>query len=444
MPGSRSFPSPRLRIALFVYALVWLVALPGLLLYLVWRGRKDVLYRSHLGERFGLHDAAPMGAVWVHAVSLGEMRSAARLVRAFLDRGETVVTTHFTPAGRREAEREFGADIAAGRLRAVWVPFEFGVSYGAFFRTFQPKFGLVMEVEIWPRMIAASRQAGVPLFLCNAQYPKRSFERDRTRTTLRAEILKGLAGAFVKSTLQAERFHAAGIERVAVTGELRFDQPIPAHQLAAGEAARAALATGRPVVAIASSIEGEDPIYLETIAALLADADQAGRPRPLFIYVPRRPERFDEVAGLVAAAGLRVERRSRLFAADLSLSAPPSAPPDVLIGDSLGEMYFYLAMADRVVVGGGFTPKGAHNIIEPLALGKPVITGPHVWTIEYPFAEAEAAGLALSVADAAGLIAALGAPPAVAPGAMERFFADHAGATARTLAALPEVLAESR
>lgn len=433
------FPSLRLRSALLAWRLLWVLGLPAALFYLWRRGRKDPLYPRHLGERFGRYDRAMPGAVWVHAVSLGEMRSATPLVRALLDRGERVVTTHFTPAGRREAERAFATDIAQGRLVAVWVPFEFGFAFRRFFRAFRPRYGLVMEVEIWPRMVMEARAARVPLFACNAQYPSRSFARDTSRTPVRAELMRGLAGALVKSELQKERFETVGVSNIAVTGELRFDQPIPETQVAAGLAARTWLAPDRPVIAIASAVEGEDALFLRTIRAVREAYGAAGDQAPLFVYVPRAPERFGPVHDLIAGAGLSVAARSKLFDAALA-PVGDAAPPEVLLGDSLGEMNFYLALADRVVVGGGYTPKGSHNIIEPLALKKPVIVGPETWTIEYPAEEAIAAGVCQRIT-AKDLAAAL-APDAPAPSAetIERFFGAHAGGVDKTLAALPVLL----
>ncbi|NJM84380.1 MAG: 3-deoxy-D-manno-octulosonic acid transferase [Tabrizicola sp.] len=422
----------RLRLFLLFWAALWHLGLPFALVYLWWRGRKDALYAQHLGERFG-RVAAPPGAVWVHAVSLGEMRSAVPLVRAFLDRGESVVTTHFTPAGRREAERVFAAEIAAGRMAVIWVPFEFGWAYRRFFRAIRPKFGLVMEVEIWPRMIFSARRAGVPLFMCNAQYPTKSMARDES-FPLRHDLMRGFAGALVKSDLQASRFASVGVGRIEVTGELRFDQPVPSSQLAAAAAARPVLAGGREVVTFASVVEGEDSIYLDAIAAALAAPDP-----PLTVYVPRKPERFDDVAALIAGRGLRMARRRDLLDGDLALRGK-AGQIDILLGDSLGEMYFYIALSDLVVTGGGFTPKGAHNIIEPLALKRPVIVGPQVHTIEYPVTEAIEAGVCLRVLTPEELSVALRDWPGPEPEEIEHFFEDHAGATERTLNALDRLL----
>ncbi len=443
MKGDR----PKLALFLALWSALWTVGLPLIWFYLRRRARKDALYDQHLGERFGRYPAPLPGAVWVHAVSLGELRSAVPLIRALLDRGERVVTTHFTPAGRREAERVFAADIATGRMRVVWVPLETAWAYRGFFRAFRPAYGLVMEIEIWPRMVQAARGARVPLLMCNAQYPSRSIVKDSKGLRLRQAVMRDFAGALVKSQLQADRFAAIGVQNIAITGELRFDQPIPMTQITAGLAARRWIgADGRRVICIASAVEGEDATYVQALQALRAHHAKVGLPPPLCVYVPRRPERFDEVDGTLRAAGLSVLRRSVAFPGGLDPATwgPPRDCPDVFLGDSLGEMYAFLAMSDQVIVGGGFTAKGAHNIIEPLALKKPVLTGPEVWTIEYPFAEAEDAGVAHRVADADALAAALITGDGPTPAQIEAFFAAHAGGAKRTLAALPEVLARAR
>ncbi len=424
------FPPLRLRIALFVYGLAWWVLLPVAIVYLRLRARKDPLYAAHLAERFGLVRPRVRNPVWVHAVSLGEMRSATPLIRALLAQGDCVLTTHFTPAGRREAVREFSAEIAAGRVQVAWVPFDMELAYAAFLHRFAPKYGLVMEIEIWPRMIMACRARGVPLFMCNAQYPQKSFNKDMAGWGLRAALTAGFAGGFVKSDLQAERFAAAGLRNIHITGEMRFDQPIPQAQLQAAARLRERLVAGRPAFTLTSVVAGEDAVYIDMIRQV---------PGAFFVYVPRAPERFDEVAGMLRDAGLRFARRSEVLDAALGAGEVPQV--DVLLGDSMGEMYFYLALCDRAIVGGGFVTKGAHNIIEPLALRKPVIVGPHIWTIEYPAQEAIAAGVCHHVMTEAELLDAVQAPVAVSDDQIAGFYADHAGAVARTLTALPRALA---
>ncbi|MFA8441321.1 3-deoxy-D-manno-octulosonic acid transferase [Yoonia sp.] len=427
----KGYPSLKLRLALIAYTLLWWVLLPVVVLYLRRRGRKDPLYAQKLAERFGRYRARLKNPVWVHAVSLGEMRSATPLIRALLAQGETVLTTHFTPAGRREAEREFAAEIAAGTVQTVWVPFEYSFAYRRFLKHFAPKYGLVMEIEIWPRMIMACRRYRTPLFMCNAQYPEKSFEKDQQGLGLRAALVAGFAGAFVKSEGQRARFAAVGMQNIHVTGELRFDQPIPQAHLTAAAACRTALTKGRPSFTLTSVVEGEDALYIAMIRQTTG---------VFFVYVPRAPERFDDVAQMLQAAGLRYARRSALLDDDLGL-ADPAPEIDVLLGDSMGEMYFYLGLCDRAIVGGGFVPKGAHNIIEPLALKKPVIVGPHIWTIAYPATEAMAAGVCQLVPDAQALMAEVQAPTPVTDTQITTFYEDHAGGVARTLAAIPKALA---
>ncbi len=427
-----------LRAAIFLYRLLWWPALPLLLAYLWLRGQRDPAYRRHWGERFGGGPVLP-NAVWVHAVSLGEMRSAAPLVQALLARGERVVTTHLTPAGRRAAEAAFAPEIAAGRLVARYLPLETHHAWARLLRRARPKLVLALEIEIWPGMIAALDRAGVPLALVNSQVPGRSMPRaERLARTLGHPVAL-VPLVLAKSERHAARFRTLGAPKVTVCGELRFDQPVPAAQTAAAATLRRGLT--RPVVTLASVVAGEEALYLDALSQL---RDRLPIP-PLVVWVPRAPELFDATARRLSAAGLRVARRSAILDADLQAQAP-LADADVLLGDSFGEMFFYLALCDAAVVGGGFVPKGAHNIIEPLALGRPVLVGPHVWTIEYPGEEAIAAGVVTLCRNAGDLAQALAArlePEPGAQSAMQAFLADHTGATDRTLAALAPWLEET-
>ena len=441
------FPSARMRLFLMGYALLWAVALPLVLLYLLWRSRRDPLYRRHIAERFGIYPEHSGETVWVHAVSLGEMRSAGPLIKELLARGETVVTTHFTPAGRKAAIALFPSEAAERRLIALYVPFEYDWAFCRFFRRFRPKYGLVMEIEMWPRMIASAQKYRVPLFMCNGQYPAKSFDRDTGRTALRGELARGFAGLMIKSETHAARFRALGATNIAVTGELRFDQPIPPRLLAAAEAfAKATNIKKRPVVCTASSVQGEDEQYSQAYKQVQDRAIQAGLPKPLFVHVPRAPERFALIGDMLEAAGHKVLRRSQVLDPDLDLSPGANvAQADILLGDSLGEMYFYLALSNITVVGGGFVPKGAHNVIEPLALQKPVLVGPHIWTIEYPAVEAMAAGVLTKVDTIGELADALfdglySRQSTEAEQRLKNFYAEHSGATKRTLDALPGLI----
>ncbi len=442
MAQPQHFPTFKLRLILVLYRLAWFFCLPWLVRYLYLRSRREPAYFQFLGERFGRHRPRGVAHIWVHAVSLGEVRSAAPLIEQLLLGDTPIVTTHFTPAGRREAERLFADAIAAGRLSVVYVPFDYGAAFGRFFKAFRPSYGLVMEVEFWPGMIMSCRKQGVPLFLCNGQYPSRSLARDQKRLFSRSEFVRGFAGVMVKSEYQAARFRTLGVERVAITGEMRFEQPISQAQVAAAQALRAAFGA-RPVITLASVVIGEDAAALAMIKQVQAHFAEQGEARPLFVYVPRAPERFAQVADMMAAQAFTYGSRSDLLDAALCpLAASSFAQLDILLGDSLGEMYFYLGLCDLAIVGGGFGEQGSHNISEPLSLRKPVIIGPNDCTIEFPAREAIAEGVCLQM-DFAQLTEQLTQRPLqfASACAIDNFLAAHGGSTAKTLAAIEQFMA---
>lgn len=411
--------------------LLWL-ALPLVWRYFRRRAGRDPRYGDHMAERRGLGRPFPAD-VWLHAVSIGETISAEPLIRLLLGAGCRIVTTHATPAGRARAEASFAAEIGAGRMAVRYVPVDLPCYWRRFLAATAPRVGLVMEMEFWPVMIDEARRAGVALCLANAQVPSKSFPRARRLARLAGHPAARAAAVFAKSGRMAERFRALGATRVAAFGETRFDIAAPASHLAAGRALGAALG-GRRVLTLASVVAGEEEIYVAALAPFLAGADA-----PLVIWVPRAPELFEATVARLAAAGYRTLRRSEAFDAALA----PRASLDgvqILVGNSLGEMFFYLAPADAVIVGGGFVEKGAHNVIEALSLGKPVITGPAVWTIEFPAVEASAAGVLTICAGPGDLAGAVRRAMAGGGAAARAFHAAHAGASARIFAAIRPIL----
>jgi len=440
-------PTWRLSVMIGLYEVLWHLMLPVLLLFLWRRGQKEPLYRQFWRERWGNTRTRLERPLWVHSASMGEIRGAAPLVRALLASGYPVIVTTLTPAGRTAAQKLLEAEIADGRAQVAWVPLELGWAVRRFIRQVRPRAALMTEIDTWPVLLATIRRAGVPLGIGNAQYPAKSLVRDRQWFGFRAGLFQAYQLVLCKSETHAQRFRDVGCGRVVIAGETRFDLPVSPQQIAAAQTLvnRWGLAVGqRPVVCFASAIVGEDEQYLQAFALLQAGLEQAGLPKALFVYVPRSPQRFDTVAALFEAAGLRVARRSRMLDAALSptADAPDMAAVDVLLGDSLGEMYFYLALSQVVVVGGSFVDSGAHNVIEPLALKKPVMVGPSIWGIEYPGVEALAAGVLQQHMTITSLSAALvqllthpDAYTAAIAGA-EAFYAEHGGATARHMAVL--------
>ena len=384
-----NFPSIKVTAFMAFYRLLWLILMPLVLFYLKWRARREPMYTSNIRERFGFGVKQTGEWVWVHAVSLGEFRSAIPLIDELLARSQRVLITHFTPASREVSMDHYGDQIAEGMVVVCWIPFDYSMAFKRFFRRFSITYGLVMEVEFWPGMIMSARAANIPLFLCNGQYPNKSYERDKHRVLSSRDIVPGFAGVLVKSNRMAEPFRDLGLDKIAITGEMRFEQPINQSHIDAAVRVRSQL-SGRPVLTFASAVKDEDALFIAAIQSL-----KSRMPEALIIYVPRKPEHFDRAADLIQASGLSVARRSAIF--DSALKPHHALHCEVLLGDSLGEMHFYLALADQIVVGGGFVPQGSHNIIEPLSQGKPTLVGPNTWTIDFPAIEAIEAGVVRQV-----------------------------------------------
>lgn len=441
-PAAPPFPSAGLGLAIRAYELLWHLLLP-LVLWMLWqRGKKEPLYRRFWAERFGAAPCTLDRPVWVHSASMGEMRGAAPWVHALLAQGFPVFMTTLTPAGRQTAHKLFASAMQSGQLQLAYTPLELSWAVRRFLAHVRPRCAVMTEIDTWPVLVSSIRQAGVPLAMANAQYPKASFERDQRWGGFRARLFTAYQLVMCKSDLQAERFKHVGCSRVAVVGETRFDLPVSRPQLAAAASTiQAGQLHTRPVVCFASAIEGEDAIFIGAMQRIQKTLAMAGRTAPLFVYVPRNPQRFDAVAELLQNAGLRTVRRSNALDEQLNWHSPPNWPDtDVLLGDSIGEMYFYLALAQAVVVGSSFGQRAVHNIIEPLAIHKPVWTGPSVRGIEYPAIEALQAGVLHHANDGQDLADQLSHvlmhPLAYAElvSKTEHFNEIHAGSTAKHMA----------
>ena len=442
-PTSPAFPSLGLGAVIRAYELLWHLMLPLVLLMFWRRGAKEPLYRRFWSERFGAVRCTLQRPVWVHSASMGEMRGAAPWVQGLLAQGVPVFMTTLTPAGRQTADKLFADAMRAGQLQLAYAPLELSWAVRRLLRRVRPRCAVMTEIDTWPVLLATVRRAGVPLAMANAQYPAASFERDQRWGGFRARLFKAYELVMCKSELQAERFRHVGCPRVAVVGETRFDLPVSQPQLAAAEATvLAGRLRERPVVCVASAIEGEDELLIAALLRMRRGLAAAGHPAPLWVYVPRSPQRFDAVAQMLQAAGLRTLRRSQALNAQLQWTSTPDwAQTDVLLGDSIGEMYFYLGLAQVVVVGSSFGERAVHNIIEPLAIHKPVWTGPSVRGIEYPAMEALQAGVLHhaqngdDLADQLGTVLTDPAAYAALVDKTRHFNAAHAGSVDKHMAA---------
>jgi 3-deoxy-D-manno-octulosonic-acid transferase len=420
-----------------LYSLMWWLALPLLLGRLWWRGRREPGYRTHLGERLGFYgrrlDKRP--TIMVHAVSVGETRAAEPLIEALLAArpDARILLTHMTPTGRATGKSLFAKQNEHGdRVIQSFLPYDTGFMVGRFLRHFEPAICILMETEVWPNLIHGCARHGVPVALVNARLSEKSLRRGRKIGGLMTDAARALTLVAAQTDADAERIASLGAPNVAVTGSIKFDVVPPQAALDTGAMLRARF-SDRPVLLCASTREGEE--------ALILDAYRALAPRPanmLLVLVPRHPQRFDEVARMAGERGLTLARRSAL---------PDRVDTDVLLGDSMGEMFAYYAACDCAFIGGSLLPLGGQNLIEACALGRPVLVGEHTFNFLQATEEAVAAGAALRVPDApallraaAGLLDDDGRRAAMGAHA-QAFAARHRGATVRTVELLQQIIA---
>ncbi|MEP7083820.1 MAG: lipid IV(A) 3-deoxy-D-manno-octulosonic acid transferase [Betaproteobacteria bacterium] len=406
------------------YGWLWRGALPLALLRLWWRGRKEPGYRRNIGERLGRYAALPDGkpVIWIHAVSVGETRAAEPLVARLRDRypGHRIVLTHMTAAGRAT-----GASLFGDRVTQAYLPYDTTAGATAFLDWCRPRFGLLLETELWPNIIGLATLRRIPLFLVNARMSERSARGYRRFAGTSASMLQRLAGIAAQTEADAERIQSLGAANVVVTGNVKFDAAIPDAAIEHGRRLRAQFGAARPIWMAGSTRDGEEALLLDAL-------EKAEMPRgALLLLVPRHPQRFDVVAALLAQRGIEFVRRSA--------DRPVPAGAKVVLGDSMGEMLTYYAAADIAFVGGTLLPLGGQNLIEPLAVGTPVIIGTSTFNFAEVARDALARGAAWQGADAAAVIGRIGVllgdPPArtrMREAGLE-MLAAHRGATARTL-----------
>ena len=428
-----------------LYAVMMWLAQPLLRRKLARRALNEPGYGQAIGERFGQYTQAVetrSELVWVHAVSLGETRTAAMLLKALRAAypGLRMLLTHGTATGRAE-----GTGLLQPGDVQVWQPWDSPAAVARFFTHFKPRLGVLMETEVWPCTVVEARQRGVPLVLANARLSEKSLKQALRLGPLALPAYAALSGVLAQTQADATRFAQIGVQ-ARVVGNVKFDATPDADLLARGRAWRQALA--QPVVLFASSRDGEETLFFESFKAL-AQVNIAYSATELvafnhslhWLVVPRHPQRFGAVAALAAQHGLVVSRRSQWPDAGPAASAEAMAA-DIWLGDSLGEMALYYALADVALLGGSFAPLGGQNLIEAAACGCPVVMGPHTFNFADAALQAEAVGAAQRVPDMPGAVAAAGlwlkndAARVRAENAGRVFAVSNQGATDRTVLAL--------
>ncbi|WP_147653166.1 lipid IV(A) 3-deoxy-D-manno-octulosonic acid transferase [Vulcaniibacterium gelatinicum] len=423
-----------------VYSAALYLLLPVTAYHLVWRGFRQHAYFQRWDERYALYGERPPlpGCVWVHAVSVGEVNAAAPLVNALRQQRPDLrlLVTTITPTGSERVRTLWGEAV-----EHVYLPYDLPGATDRFLAQFRPQAALIMETELWPSLLFACRDRGIPVFVLNARLSARSLRGYRLLAPLVARALRGVRRIAAQSPDDARRFVRLGArpEQVTEVGNLKFDQRVPegVERFAAEFRARCG---HRPTWIAASTHEGEEAAVVAIHRRL-----RERWPELLLLWAPRHPERFRAAIEHAQHAGWRVATRRLTHWAD--------ARDAVFVVDTLGELVQFYAAADVAFVGGSLADIGGHNLLEPAAVGTAVVTGPHLHNFADIARRMEEAGALWIGADAeavAGAVAALLEDPArraAMAAAGQTLVEQGRGALARTLAlvlpALPPPPAEA-
>lgn len=346
-----------------LYTLLFYLALPFLLLRLGFLGCRHRGYWQRLPERFGYAPRPPPGVatLWVHAVSVGEFLAALPLICALQAKypNRRVLVTTVTPTGADMIRQRLG-----GSVTQAYLPFDIPVAVDRFLACAQPALGVLMETELWPNLLAACAERGVPVVLANARLSAISAHGYARFATLTRAMFSAVTAVAAQTEEDAARLRALGAAQITVTGNLKYDQPLDPVAVERGRDWRKKNAGTKPVWVAASTHAGEEEIILAAQKLI-----RQWQPDCLLILAPRHPGRVARVEAVAEKHGFKVQRHSR---------AQPHDRPDVYLVDTLGELVMFYAAADVAFVGGSLISVGGHNLLEPAALGLPVLSGPHV------------------------------------------------------------------
>lgn len=348
----------------YLYTCLFYLALPFVFLRLAFRALRLPAYRHRLGERLGFYPIQLQNCIWVHAVSVGETLAAIPLIKTLksLYPNAVLLVTSMTPTGADRVKAAFGDSV-----QHAYLPYDLPGAVKRFLRVMQPRIGIIMETELWPNLLAACHEQHIPVCLVNARLSAKSATGYARIAKLTREMLNKLSVIAAHGEVDAKRFIALGANqnKVIVTGNLKFDLELPQNLAEKSATLRSQLGNERFVWIAASTHEGEEAVILAAHQIL-----RTTQPHALLILVPRHPDRFDNIATLCAQSFKTIRR---------SLSMPCTAETAVYLGDTMGELLLMYGAADVAFVGGSLIPRGGHNMLEPAALQKAILTGPHLF-----------------------------------------------------------------
>lgn len=423
----------------FLYTLILRIAAPLYLLWVVLKNKRGKDCSILSLQRFGFNycdscSISRKAPIWVHAASIGEARAAQPLVKALLAQNLPILLTHMTSSGYKSASQFFRKEIMEGRLFQTWVPYDFPGAVNRFIGAFRPRCSLIMEREIWPNLLAVVSSQKIPIALINGRLSENTLHKLQMLDTIFRKAFKKLDIVLVQTRNDAKRLELMGIKTPKIVGNLKFDFELPKRLLEKAREWRTSLK--RPVVAIANTHEHEDVLFIKAIQEQIYELRKEA---PLYLLIPRHPQRFEEVA--------RVLRRRRLSFARRSQALEKLDPRiKLVLGDSMGETPFYYAAADVAIVAGSFLPIGGHNFIEASACGTPVIVGQHTFNFAQAVDEAISSGAILradtpnSALRLAHALLQKESEQLVMKKAARNWLTNHTGATKKTLVAIKELL----
>jgi 3-deoxy-D-manno-octulosonic-acid transferase len=414
--------------------LAYLLQIPLAVYWLV-RAVGNSSYRAGFGQRFGFGYPKFSRCIWIHAVSVGEVQAAAPLIRQiskqFPDR-QLLITT-VTPTGAAHVRTLFGDSVAH-----AYIPFELPVAVDRFFNNTKPELALIMETEIWPNLYRGCGIRDIPLILVSARISPRSLGGYRKLLPLFKETLSHGIIIAAQSKADADRFRSLGASTVRtwVIGNIKFDIELPEHLAEDGRELRASMFGDRPIWVAASTHDQEEQQVLAAHALL-----KAQHPRLLLVLVPRHPERFNDVRKLLEQQEFTYASRTKEQSCDEGT--------EVFLVDTMGELPLFYAASDIAFVGGSLVPVGGHNLLEPAALGLPVISGPNVFNaqeIADMFVESGACDIVQDASELSVAISDLVANPDAAKAMGERgrnIVLSNRGSLAKLLSLLEPLISDS-
>lgn len=358
-----------------LYTLLFCLALPFILLRLLYRSIKAPAYRHRWIERFGFVTpvANDRKTLWVHAVSVGETLAALPLIRRLLQDypDHVLILTTTTPTGSERVQALFTHELASGRLQHSYAPYDLPWMLDRFLDRCHPSMVVIMETELWPNLVHGCALRVIPVIVANARLSEKSARGYGRLAALTRSMLGEITAIASQNRTDGERFIALGLaaDKLSVTGSIKFDLELgdDIRAMAAQQRANWNCSDRRSVWLAASTHPGEDEIIVDAFLEL-----RKSFPSLLLVLVPRHPERFNRVYELCRSKQLTLARRSE------NINAPIEENVTVLLGDTMGELLWMYGACDIAFVGGSLVPVGGHNLIEPAAWAKPIVTGHHL------------------------------------------------------------------